>query len=128
MLRTVALRCLIVDDNPDFLAAARRLLTRDRIEVVGVALQAAEALRLADALQPDVVLVDVYLGAEDGFELAHRFAERTAAGRPAVVMISTYGEKDLVDLLAASPAVGFVPKSELSGAAIHAALGSTPPG
>jgi DNA-binding NarL/FixJ family response regulator len=127
MLRTVALRCLIVDDNPDFLAAARRLLTRDRIEVVGVALQAAEALRLADALQPDVVLVDVYLGADDGFELAHRFAERTGAG-PAVLMISTYGEKDLVDLLAASPAVGFVPKSELSGAAIHAALGSTPPG
>jgi DNA-binding NarL/FixJ family response regulator len=117
----VALRCLIVDDNPDYLDAARDLLRQESLDVVGVASSAAEALRLVAELRPDVALVDIYLGADNGFDLARRLADGDA--RPAVIMISTYAENDLADAIADSPAVGFVPKSELSRAAIHAALG-----
>ena len=119
----VALRCLIVDDNQEFLDAARDLLRRERVEVVGVASTTTEAVRLAAELRPDVALVDIYLGRENGFALARRLADGADGHRPAVILISTYAEKDLADVIAASAAAGFLSKSELSGAAIHAALG-----
>jgi DNA-binding NarL/FixJ family response regulator len=123
----VALRCLIVDDNRDFLAAARDLLRRERVDVVGIASTAAEAVRLAAELRPDVALVDIYLGREDGFTLARRLADGTDGQAPVVILISTYAEKDLADVIAASAAAGFLSKSELSRAAIHAALGLSDP-
>ena len=119
----MALRCLIVDDNREFVDAARDLLRRERIDVVGVASNATDALRLAAELQPDLALVDIYLGRDNGFDVARRLAAETDGPRPAVILISTYAEKDLADVIAGSPAVGFLSKSELSGAAIHAALG-----
>jgi DNA-binding NarL/FixJ family response regulator len=123
MLGAVAVRCLIVDDNREFLDAARDLLRRERVDVVGVASSAAEAVRLAAELRPDVALVDIYLGREDGFDLARRLAAGADGHRPAVILISTYAEKDLADIIAASAAAGFLSKSELSGAALHAVLG-----
>lgn len=127
MLRDVPLRSVIVDDNHEFLEAARQLLGREGLDVVGVASDSAEAIRLVAALEPDVALVDVYLGGEDGFELARRLVEGNGRVRPAVLLISTYSERDLAELIAASPAVGFLSKSELAGAAVHAALGLDPP-
>jgi CheY-like chemotaxis protein len=66
------LRWLIVDDSPCFLEAARGLLERQGIMVVGVASNGAEALRLAEELRPDVTLLDIDLGGESGLELARR--------------------------------------------------------
>jgi CheY-like chemotaxis protein len=122
MLDHVNLRCLIVDDNREFLAAARDLLRRQRVDVVGVASSTAEAVRMVGELQPDVALVDVYLGPEDGFDLALRLAGRPEELRPVVILVSTHAEEDLADAIAASPAAGFVPKAELSAAAIHTVL------
>lgn len=112
------MRCLIVDDNDDFLAAARDLLGRQGISVVGVASSGSEALERLGELQPDVTLIDVDLGDESGLDLARRFAE-TERAAPRVVLISTYAEGDVADLIAASHAVGFVSKSQLSGDAIR---------
>ncbi|MDQ1497998.1 MAG: hypothetical protein QOI86_1338 [Actinomycetota bacterium] len=123
MLESVTFRCLIVDDNPEFLAAARDLLRSEQVEVVGVASTIAEAVRMVGELQPDVALVDVYLGPEDGFDLALRLAGGPEEEfRPAVILISTYAEKDLAEVIAESPAAGFLNKSELSAAAIHTVL------
>ncbi|MDQ1490485.1 MAG: hypothetical protein QOJ23_2999 [Actinomycetota bacterium] len=122
MLESVTFRCLIVDDNPEFLAAARDLLRSEQVEVVGVASTIAEAVRMVGELQPDVALVDVYLGPEDGFDLALRLAGGPEEDRPAVILISTYAEKDLAEVIAESPAAGFLNKSELSAAAIHTVL------
>jgi DNA-binding NarL/FixJ family response regulator len=122
MLGTVTLRCLIVDDNQEFLAAARDLLRREQVDVVGVASTTAEAIRMVGELRPDVALVDVYLGPEDGFDLALRLTGQAEELRPVVILISTYAEKDLADVIAASPAAGFVAKSELSAAAIQTVL------
>lgn len=115
-----ARRFLIVDDNAHFLAAARDLLEREGLVVVGVASTSAEALRLAEELRPDAILVDVDLGEESGFDLAQRLS---ADGVAPVVLISAYAESELVDLITASPAVGFVSKSELSARAVADRLG-----
>ena len=115
--RRVALRCLIVDDNEEFLASSARVLESQGLQVVGCASSGDDAMRLAEALRPDVALIDVRLGREDGVELARRFA----AGAPStrVVLMSTYGNEDAtLELLDDSPAIGFLHKVELSAAAV----------
>ena len=113
------MRCLIVDDNRPYLEAARVLLEREGLTVAGVATTGNEAFRQAKALLPDVVLVDISLGEENGFDLARRLVEDGVGAVATVVMISTRAEEDVADLLADSPAAGFVPKAELSAAAIR---------
>jgi len=110
------LRCLIVDDSASFLEAAKNLLEREGLDVVGVASTGADAVRLVEALDPDVALVDIVLGSESGFDLSRRLAD--ADGHLAVILISTHGEADFADLIADTPAVGFLPKAELSAAAV----------
>ena len=78
---------------------------------------AGEALAAVERLAPDVVLVDVSLGGESGFDLVARMHGQHPA--TAIILISTYSEADFVELVEASPAVGFVPKAELSAAAVH---------
>jgi CheY-like chemotaxis protein len=120
----VALRCLIVDDNADFIEAARDLLERQGIAVVGVASTSAEALMRARELQPDVTLLDIDLGEESGFDVARLLAATAGLGQVRLVLISTYAEKDFADLIAASPVAGFVPKATLSASAIQEVLGT----
>lgn len=118
----MACRCLIVDDNPGFLEAAYDLLTRQGVNVVGVASTSAEALQRAEELRPELTLVDVELGDDSGFELARRLTRAMESEPPRVVLISTHAEQDFADLIAASPAVGFVSKSDLSRGAIRDVL------
>lgn len=116
------LRCLIVDDSPTVLRAASELLERQGVAIVGVAATGDEALRLAKELEPDVMLVDIDLGPESGFDLARRLAETLDAAGTRSILISTHDEADLADLIAASPAIGFVDKSALSAKAIYRLL------
>jgi DNA-binding NarL/FixJ family response regulator len=110
-----ALRILIVDDSQHFLNAARAALEQDGLTVVGAASTSAEARQLAREIRPDGILVDVDLGGESGLDLARELA---ASGAAAVVLISAYPESELADLIATSPAVGFVAKSDLSADAV----------
>jgi CheY-like chemotaxis protein len=121
----VALRSLIVDDNAHFLQAARDLLESQGMVVVGVASTGEEALQRAEELRPDVTLVDIDLGEEDGFDVAQRLSAADGLEQSSLVLISTYAEKDFTDLIAASPAVGFLAKSDLSGTAICELLASS---
>jgi DNA-binding NarL/FixJ family response regulator len=121
-LVTMALRFLIVDDNPRFLEALRGLLEREGGQVVGVASTSAQALRLAEELRPDVTLVDITLGEESGFDLALRL---DAATHTLVVFISSYAAPEFADLVAVSPAIGFISKADLSTRAITELLGDS---
>ena len=124
----MAFSVLIVDDNRLFLEAARVLLEQEGLRIVGVAATSAEALRRAEELRPQVILVDITLGGESGFELARRLAGQSRDGGPAVILISTHAEADFADLIAQSPAIGFVPKRELSAAAIRRIVDGRRPG
>jgi DNA-binding NarL/FixJ family response regulator len=115
------LRVVIVDDNRHFLDAAATVLRTEGMDVVGTANTSAEALELTEGLRPDIVLVDVDLGDESGFDLAE---ELSRAKSVCVVLISAYPESDLFDLIAASSALGFLPKSDLSARAVRDLLGT----
>jgi two-component system, NarL family, nitrate/nitrite response regulator NarL len=116
----VELRTVIVDDNPTFLDAATSLLEREGLTVVGTASSSDGALGKVRELLPDLVLVDVMLGGDSGFELARRLAEVDLG--PTVVLISTHAESDFVDLIREAPAAGFVSKWDLSASAIRRIL------
>ena len=118
----MVLRVLIVDDNRSFLEAASVLLERQGLSVVGVALTTAAALRKAEQTRPDLVLADITLAEESGFELARNLRERDRGSGPAIILISTHAEADFADLIAESPARGFLAKPELSAEAIHRIL------
>ena len=107
------MRALIVDDSADFRDAARMMLERGGIDVVGTACDGAEAVSRSKELRPDVALVDVDLGTENGFDIAEQLDE------VAVILISTHDEEDFADLIAASSARGFLPKFALSPGAIR---------
>ena len=112
------IRCLLVDDSNAFLEAARVLLEREGVTVAGVASDSAGALRQARALQPDVILVDIGLGEESGFDLARLLARDGQGGGAKVILISAQAETDYAELIAESPAAGFLAKSELSAKGI----------
>ena len=114
------LRCVIVDDSTLFIEGAVDLLTREGLDVVGVASGGAEAIRLVSELRPDVTLVDVDLGDEDGFELAQLLHAIPDASK--VILVSTHAEEDLAQLIEESPALGFIAKTRLSAQAIRDTL------
>jgi DNA-binding NarL/FixJ family response regulator len=66
-----------------------------------------------------VVLLDISLGKDSGFEVARSLVANAENGGSMVILISTHAEADFADLIAASPAIGFLPKSELSADAIR---------
>lgn len=118
----VLVRCLLVDDSRTFLETAGSLLDRDGVAVVGSASSIAEALSQVSTLSPDVAVVDIGLGGENGFDLADPLAGQGIA----VVMTSTGPEADYADLIAASPVAGFVPKADLSAPRIRRLLSAIP--
>jgi DNA-binding NarL/FixJ family response regulator len=116
MARTV----VIVDDHPSFRSSARLLLESDGYEVVGEAATGEEGVDVARELRPDLVLLDVNLPDIDGFEVATRIT--ADPGAPAVILTSSRDSSDFGPLVEKSGALGFVPKSELSGPALEAVL------
>ncbi len=115
-LGPVAQRCLIVDDSQAFLSSARALLESQGMAVAACACYGAEALEAAARYGPDLALVDVELGNEDGCALARSLLEQDPALR--VVLISAYELDDVADLVAGCGAAGFISKTALGRQAI----------
>lgn len=115
---------LIVDDNERFRERARSTLEADGYTVVAEAEDGASALAAARKHRPDVVLLDVGLPDMSGLTVAERLT--SGPGGPAVVLTSTHDESDFADGVARSGALGFVPKSALSGEAITTLMTQVP--
>jgi DNA-binding NarL/FixJ family response regulator len=109
-------RVLIVDDHDGFRRRARLLLEADGYDVIGEAATGEDGLAAAAALHPELILLDVQLPDIDGFEVARRL--QAVNGQIEVVLTSSRDRSDFGTLIAESPVRGFVPKAELSGAAI----------
>jgi DNA-binding NarL/FixJ family response regulator len=109
---------LIIDDHTAFRVQARAILEADGFSVIGEAADGTSGLAAARTLRPDLVLLDIGLPDVEGFEVARALA---ADGPPPFVVLtssrdaSAYGPR-----LSSSRVLGFVPKDELSGAAIRA--------
>jgi DNA-binding NarL/FixJ family response regulator len=112
---------LIVDDHPGFRSLARRLLEAGGFEVVGEAADGHAAVASARELRPDMVLLDIQLPDIDGFQVTARLADGEAG--PVVVLTSTRDRADYGQRVERSGARGFIPKAELSGAALRAFVG-----
>src|SRR3954454_24684455 len=113
-------RVLVIDDNSDFRSVARQLLERHGFAVVAEADTGASGVAKAQEHRPDLVLLDVQLPDVDGFEVAERLARLDTP--IAVVLTSSLDGSDFGELVARSPALGFVPKAELSASALDALL------
>ena len=108
---------VLVDDEPDIVYLARTLFERDgRFNVVGEAMDGQEAVRLAQRLQPEAMLLDILMPGMDGWEalpLIRRVAPETA-----VVVVSALGRRqDVAERATALGAAAYVEKAK---------LGSTP--
>jgi DNA-binding NarL/FixJ family response regulator len=106
-------RVLIADDSHLFGDALELILEADtRIEVVGRALDGAQAVSLARELDPDVVLVDISMPGVDGFEAIAAMLEDDAARR---VLVLT-GSDDPADRAKAEEAgaVGYLTKERIA--------------
>lgn len=112
---------LIVDDHLDFRESAKALLEAEGFAVVAAVADGVDALVAIERLRPEVVLLDIQLPGEDGFAIAERLAATPQP--PHVVLISSREAAAYGPRLDAAPARGFIPKRELSGAAIAALLG-----
>ena len=111
---------LIVDDHDGFRAFVRSMLEADGFTVTEAA-TGAEATEAARIVRPGLVLLDIQLPDFDGFEVARRLAGQ--AGGPVIVLTSTREASDYRGRITSSPAAGFLPKDQLSGAALRRFLG-----
>jgi two-component system, NarL family, nitrate/nitrite response regulator NarL len=121
----VALSVVIVDDSASFLESARALLHSQGMDVLGVASTPVEAVACVQRLSPDVVVVDLHLGAASGLEIAEHLSTQ-GPDAPAVVLVSSIGYDDLAALAAEAPVRGFLTKTDLSAAAVEAIVQETP--
>jgi two-component system nitrate/nitrite response regulator NarL len=108
----VSFSCVIVDDSPGFLDSASRLLEAEGATVLGTARNGRDALNLMSSLDPDVVLLDVELGDEDGIEVARVIAAQP--NPPAVILISSRDRQELGELMQPGEVAGFLVKDSLS--------------
>jgi CheY-like chemotaxis protein len=117
---------LIVDDHDGFRSFALGMLEAAGFTVAEAA-TGAEATEAVRAVRPGLVLLDIALPDFDGFEVARRLAA-VPAGDPApvVVLTSTREARDYGGRIAASQAAGFLPKDQLSGAALRRFLARDP--
>jgi CheY-like chemotaxis protein len=122
----MATTVLIVDDHDTFRATARLLLESEGFHVVGEAENGETAIQKAAELTPDLVLLDVQLPDIDGLQVSRRVTE-APGGHPAVILVSSRDVGDYGPLVAASGALGFVTKAELSGERVRALLGGDAP-
>jgi DNA-binding NarL/FixJ family response regulator len=109
---------LIIDDDPRFRTQARDLLEADGFNVIGEAVDGASGLEAVEALRPDFVLLDIGLPDVEGFEVARTLA--IDGPPPLVVLTSSRDARAYGRRLTNGHTLGFIPKEQISGAAIRA--------
>lgn len=106
------LRVLIVDDHRMVIDGIRAILDQEPMfEIVGDALNGREAVEKAGALAPDVVIMDISMPELDGIEATRMIRHKKVKHLPAVLALSMYGNKEMVDEMMGAGASGYVLKN-----------------
>jgi DNA-binding NarL/FixJ family response regulator len=117
---------LLVDDHQLLRQGLRRAVEDAGFAVVGEAGDGAEALRMAEALRPHLVLMDVTMPVLDGIEATRRM--RTSSPGSRVVILTMHGEEEIVEAALRAGAVGYLGKDcsmEQVAETLRAAAGDT---
>ncbi|MBI2821009.1 MAG: response regulator transcription factor [Acidobacteria bacterium] len=107
------IRALVVDDSPwarD--ALCLWLETRTDVEIVGTAVNGCQALELIEALQPDLILMDIQMPELNGLEATRRLRERRSPAK--IIMITIHDNPEMEVRCKENGADGFVPKNRLT--------------
>jgi two-component system, NarL family, invasion response regulator UvrY len=104
---------MIVDDQPPFRDAAKAVLSRiDGFDLVAEVASGEDAVATSGELQPDLVLMDINMGALDGIEATRLITGAQPTTK--VILVSTYSLEDLPVTARTSGAIAYVNKDELS--------------
>ena len=117
----VARSILVVDDDAAVRGLIVRIMTSRGYAVVGEAGSVAAALEQAEALRPDVALVDIGLPDGDGFSLTRQLRDRYSSTR--VLLFSSDADRTNEAAAVRAGAVGFLPKDELSSPVLDRLIG-----
>jgi DNA-binding NarL/FixJ family response regulator len=122
LLESRRLRVMIIDDQPWFRDAARLLLHARGHDVVAEAVDGRAAVEALQREEPDAVLLDVRLGAENGFDVTRALV----AARPGlpVILMSTDTAEATPERVRECGARAFVPKRGLASADLTALWGA----
>jgi DNA-binding NarL/FixJ family response regulator len=105
----MTVRILLVDDQPLVRAALQMVINEaPDLDLVGEAGSGAEAVRMAEDLRPDVVLMDLRMPGMDGIEATRRIV--TGAGHARVLALTTFDDDDHVYGALRAGACGFLVK------------------
>ncbi|MEJ2263101.1 MAG: response regulator transcription factor [Anaerolineales bacterium] len=105
------IRTLLVDDNPEFLEAAKRFLTSDeQLKIIGTALSGQEAIKKVKELNPDLVLMDLAMPDMNGLEATRQI--KNESGAPHVVILTLHDTPEYREASDSVGADGFIPKSD----------------
>ena len=120
-IATKTARVMIADDQTLFRTGLARLLDEDsRVEVVGLAIDGAEAVKLAAKLKPDVVLMDLKMPNMDGIEATRQIVAQTPETK--VLILTTFEADNHVIQALKAGARGYVLKDALSDAIVSGIL------
>jgi len=116
-----SIRVLIADDHRLFAEALEAILADDaRISVVGHAGDGSEAVRLANDLHPDVVLMDISMPVMDGIQAVR--AIRETDGDASILMLTGSNARADVDRARKAGAAGYVTKDRIAAELIDAII------
>ncbi|MEU1599701.1 response regulator transcription factor [Streptomyces sp. NPDC005708] len=110
-----------MDDHAEFRALAGELVAAAGLEVAALCPDGQSALEAVAALRPQVVLLDIQLPDISGFDLIPQIMSLSEG--VCIVLVSTRDATDYGRRVAMSGATGFIPKEELSVAALAAVIG-----
>src|SRR5687768_7034188 len=105
-----SVRLLLADDNPSMLQAARRILEPE-FQVVGTVHDGQAVLEAADALRPDILILDISMGMLNGLEAA-RLLTRTMS-KAKIVFLTVHQDQEFVEEAFSIGALGYVVKPRL---------------
>ncbi|HLX19421.1 MAG TPA: response regulator transcription factor [Gaiellaceae bacterium] len=117
----MGVKVLIADDHRLFAEALEAILSGDeRIELVGLAADGREAVKLAEVHSPDVILMDISMPLMDGIEAAKAIREKD--GSVNILMLTGSNSRTDVDRARKAGAAGYVTKDRIAAELVKAIL------